>query len=231
MGFKKDTEDLTGRVFGHWTAIRLDTESSSGKTCWVVKCSCGKESSLSSTELRTGRSRSCKCLGFADLTGKIFGTRTVIRRAANNKFRARMWLCRCACGVEGEVRASSLLSGTGDLCSKCANLEWGRSSKTHGMLIGSQANPSLQRAYFIKKKYGLTLEKYKSMEDSQKGVCAICLGPPGKKPLHVDHCHTSKEVRGLLCSTCNMAIGLFKDSPDILRAAASYLDRSTTNLS
>lgn len=65
--------------------------------------------------------------------------------------------------------------------------------------------------YNLRKNYGLTSEQYVQMLDDQKGVCAICANPPpeGKK-LHVDHNHTTGEVRRLLCSRCNGALGWFE---------------------
>lgn len=63
----------------------------------------------------------------------------------------------------------------------------------------------------------------------QGGVCAICLGPPAEGDrgdrLHVDHDHVTGEVRGLLCSHCNTALGKFRDDPARLRRAAEYLER------
>ena len=69
------------------------------------------------------------------------------------------------------------------------------------------------------------------MVEAQQGVCRICLQPPtgGKNSsarLNVDHDHQTGLVRGLLCTNCNTAIGLMKDSPDRLRAAAMYLMKS-----
>lgn len=59
----------------------------------------------------------------------------------------------------------------------------------------------------------------------QDGRCKIC----GQlKKLNVDHDHATGEVRGLLCHGCNVGIGFFRDSPELLRSAIDYLVRSTT---
>lgn len=59
----------------------------------------------------------------------------------------------------------------------------------------------------------------------QKGVCAIC-GVNDGKTLHLDHCHLFNYDRGLLCKSCNLALGLFNDDPARLRAALKYLKRT-----
>jgi Recombination endonuclease VII len=53
--------------------------------------------------------------------------------------------------------------------------------------------------------------------------CEICNQLPGKRALHLDHCHLTGVFRGWLCSECNFGIGKFKDSSDLLIAAARYL--------
>lgn len=77
------------------------------------------------------------------------------------------------------------------------------------------------------RKYGITMADFDALLESQGGVCAICKGNhngPGAR-FHVDHCHNSAKVRGLLCGRCNTAIGLLQDSPEIADAAAAYLRR------
>ena len=74
-------------------------------------------------------------------------------------------------------------------------------------------------------KYGLTPEAYIKMYESQDGKCAICgLEPTTQRGLHIDHCHETNIVRGLLCHSCNIAIGNFKDSKDLLIKAINYLE-------
>jgi Autographiviridae endonuclease VII len=79
------------------------------------------------------------------------------------------------------------------------------------------------RKSHLKRKYGLTVEQYEAMLDAQGGVCFICRETPGDLPLHVDHDHTTGDVRGLLCIRCNNALGLFQESPALFQAAADYL--------
>jgi hypothetical protein len=71
--------------------------------------------------------------------------------------------------------------------------------------------------------FGITLEQYKDMLSLQNGLCAICGKSPEK--LVVDHSHETGKVRGLLCSNCNVGLGLFGDSQEILNSAADYLEK------
>lgn len=76
----------------------------------------------------------------------------------------------------------------------------------------------------LRKRYGISLEDYRRVELEQDGKCAVCRRPPnGHGALHVDHDHDSGHVRGLLCFSCNYAIGAFKDSPTMLQRAIDYL--------
>ena len=60
----------------------------------------------------------------------------------------------------------------------------------------------------------------------QDNKCFICGYEFGqvKGDTYVDHCHTTKIVRGLLCQNCNSAIGYARDNPDILIKASKYVD-------
>lgn len=78
-----------------------------------------------------------------------------------------------------------------------------------------------RRSRYYEQTYGLTLPELDEMKESQDGKCAICLVEPERSV--VDHCHDTGKVRGILCDTCNRAIGLLKDDPEILISAARYL--------
>lgn len=78
------------------------------------------------------------------------------------------------------------------------------------------------------KKKGLTIEQYEKMYLDQDGCCKICrrLSVEFKRALHVDHCHETGKVRGLLCHNCNHLIGNAYDSIIILESAIRYLAES-----
>lgn len=78
------------------------------------------------------------------------------------------------------------------------------------------------RKWHLKDKYGITPEQYEEMLERQGGGCAICGKPPGDIALHVDHCHETGRVRGLLCFSCNAGLGQFKHDPGLLEAAMTY---------
>jgi hypothetical protein len=85
------------------------------------------------------------------------------------------------------------------------------------------ANPDRRRAYQLKK-YGLSLADYRAILDRQDGKCAICRDDlKGDKNTHVDHCHSTGVVRGVLCNRCNLAVGMLRNSSTIALAAARYL--------
>lgn len=84
-----------------------------------------------------------------------------------------------------------------------------------------------RRRQLLRKHYGITLEDYDDLMDKQANGCAIC-GEPCKsgKYLAVDHDHETGEVRGLLCASHNVGLGMFGDDPVLLAAAIEYLKRA-----
>ncbi len=78
-----------------------------------------------------------------------------------------------------------------------------------------------QKSYDLNRHYGITEEVYSLIKDNQNSKCKIC---KEESLLVVDHNHYTGEVRGLLCRNCNSALGLFKDSKEILLNAFDYLE-------
>jgi hypothetical protein len=84
-------------------------------------------------------------------------------------------------------------------------------------------SPSLaveRRARRQARRYGLTLADIEQMMQDQGGTCALC---PSTGPFDIDHDHATDRVRGLLCRSCNLLIGLSGDDPEHLMRAIAYL--------
>lgn len=81
-----------------------------------------------------------------------------------------------------------------------------------------------KRAHSLKTLYGMTVEEWEILFDSQDRSCAICSTTEfGKRRPNVDHCHNSTRVRGILCNKCNQGLGLFNDDPELLKKASKYI--------
>ena len=69
----------------------------------------------------------------------------------------------------------------------------------------------------------INIEDYRAAIARAKNRCEICGTKPKGRRLAIDHCHTTGKFRGVLCSYCNTAIGLLKDSPKLAEKASEYL--------
>lgn len=77
------------------------------------------------------------------------------------------------------------------------------------------------------RKYGLTGDSYTKLLEQQEYRCAICKSQNlNSRDFHVDHCHKSGIVRGILCHHCNLLLGHAKDDIIILESAIKYLKES-----
>ena len=126
------------------------------------------------------------------------------------------------CGVEKELIEFGNYTYKGQprkraTCKSCKNEQ---QSKRY-----SEA-PEVHREYLYKKKYGISIQEYDELLAAQGGCCKICGTdtPNGQGRFVIDHNHTTGEIRGLLCSTCNTGLGNFFDNPQFLKNAATYLE-------
>jgi hypothetical protein len=79
----------------------------------------------------------------------------------------------------------------------------------------------------LRRKYGISFEQYIQMLANQANRCAICKRDfDDDLKICVDHCHSTRKVRMLLCDACNKGIGTFSENPQWLRQAAEYLERT-----
>jgi hypothetical protein len=132
------------------------------------------------------------------------------RAAAGKQVRDLSWVpegfrwcptCERAVPVEDYARNSAVPSGFGARCKLCHNA-------------------ASKEAYWLRQ-YGMSRESVDEIGAKQSNRCALCAEP---EPGHLDHDHVNGGVRALLCQRCNFALGLLRDDPDLMRAAADYVE-------
>ena len=142
------------------------------------------------------------------------------------------------CGVEYDLnkfhKDSSKKDGLYKSCKICANSKakayreanpFKVKAKNKAYREANHADPLKARDRHLRHKFGITYDHYLEILEAQNGRCAICGTnvPSGKGAFHVDHCHDSGKIRGLLCHHCNVGLGHFKDSVSYLSSAIHYL--------
>jgi hypothetical protein len=133
------------------------------------------------------------------------------RRAQGRVVRGLSWVpagfrwcpsCEQAVALAQYARNSRTASGYGSRCRGCAN--------------------AASKAGYFYRTYGLTQGQLAALREAQADACGIC-GEPS--PQHLDHDHSTGTIRQFLCQRCNHGLGLLKDDPAVLRAAAEYVEK------
>lgn len=143
-----------------------------------------------------------------------------------------MALCKCGCGKHTKIPSHDYIKG-----------HWKAQQKknAHGTNMGyrfgcrcdacQQARLEYGQNNNLLRRYGVTRQFVLDLFQKQAGRCAICKEPiedyfTKKKSTHLDHDHVTGRVRGILCNKCNFGLGIFRDSPELLRAAANYIEKN-----
>ena len=109
------------------------------------------------------------------------------------------------------------INGYSSYCKACSKNQW-KEFKTN--------NPRISRTRNLKNLYKMSDADYNKMLIDQDNKCKICMSSDtGKrhKHFHVDHCHISGKIRGLLCHKCNTGIGLLQTNVKVLQNAIKYI--------
>jgi Recombination endonuclease VII len=88
------------------------------------------------------------------------------------------------------------------------------------------ANREKRSAAERARRYGFSLEQWEALYHAQGGCCALCrvdLSSLSARAVHVDHCHTTNKVRGILCHDCNTSIGKLGDTPESIMRVYQYV--------
>lgn len=177
---------LNGLIFGQWTVLSYNKESTKIGIMWNCQCSCGNTAVVASADLTNGKSTRCRDCGYSEVSKK------------NRKYTATDKYCPW-CKVYKPLESFHLdnkrKSRKSAYCKSCYTIV----------------------------RYNLTVDKYNALLAAQNGLCAIA--GCSNKPTDIDHDHSccsgayscGKCVRGLLCRSCNLALGLIND--DIVKVA------------
>lgn len=142
-----------------------------------------------------------------------------------------------ACAACGEVKPRSEFGVTQGALGPRSRSYCGQCSSAKAMAWRDR-NSDRARDSYLRRQYGITLDKYRELLTQQNGVCAICgklpgetrpdqgrsQGRPVRPLLAVDHDHATGKVRGLLCLPCNRGIGFLEDDIETVRSALKYLE-------
>ena len=121
--------DLTGQRFGRLTVIKDNGKrGKDGTIMWLCKCDCGNTKNVRTSNLTSGKTKSCGCLKRELVSeqktklipsGTVFGELTVIKRIGTTNWKGNrnaLYLCKCSCGEETEVARNNLIKGNTTSC-------------------------------------------------------------------------------------------------------------------
>lgn len=122
--------------------------------------------------------------------------------------------------------------GLKHVCKECDNTRKISWEKVNTPKIKSKNRRQQLRRYWPTSTGAEASKNYQQLFELQLGKCFICKRHQSEfnQLLSVDHNHITGEVRGLLCSDCNVGLGCFKDNPTLLNDAANYLRRNSSSL-
>lgn len=186
----------------------LSSKATDRLQSWCKECA--KKNSLEWEKVHLEKRKAAKCK-----TGKVWEVKNRKRRKAQ----AKQWKLLNPEKVKAQKRRSYPR-----YYAKNNDLIKARRRKAYRKIKNSKKWKKHRREKHLLQAYGLTLVKIQAMHKKQRGKCAICR--KRLKKFHVDHCHRSGKVRGLLCLKCNFGIGMFFDCVKNLGSAIKYLRRN-----
>lgn len=122
------------------------------------------------------------------------------------------------------------------ICTSLRNKEWFANNKQkHAATCASWYSKNKEKAnksgtdWHYRSNYGISYEDFILLAGKQQNKCAICsttivFSGRGANRAVMDHCHTTGNIRGVLCSSCNQGIGLLREDIDILKGSILYLE-------
>lgn len=136
---------------------------------------------------------------------------------------------QCISQYNKDKRLRSGLQSRCRICMKAQNTEWRQDNQEYNQQRVRDyyaTHKEQRRAYYVARHYNLSIEQWDVLYHAQGGCCALCrvdLNSLPAKSVHVDHCHATNKVRGILCSGCNTSLGKLGDTPESIMRVYYYL--------
>lgn len=135
----------------------------------------------------------------------------------------RKWCTKCR-----EIKAVAEFRVTGakvrSTCRPCdaaQSAEWRERNPGYGTDYMRRVRD--ERGYARRARFGLTPADVRAMLEAQHGRCGICDESVTPEGINIDHCHSTGRIRAILCRSCNLGLGFFKDDPARMERAAEYI--------
>lgn len=217
-------QDLTGKTFGKLAVLNFARTVTGGKIIdrWKCRCACGHTRLISTENIERSIARPCKWCsdGYDEIEIGL------LNEAFKSSPDKKCPVCRELLPI---AQFPTFTTKSGRVKSKMRCTTCNSSSEKSYYAKLKIENPEEYKSILdgrrIRSRYGITPEQREEMRIRQNFRCAIC----GKdRPLHIDHCHSTNRVRGLLCGTCNRGIGMLNDDPEILAKAIVYINETKT---
>jgi hypothetical protein len=140
--------------------------------------------------------------------------------ARKRRIKTIKWCSKCEKykDVSAFGKNRSRHDGFSTYCTSCDNGGLRKEQKARALRRWQRSEANVKKARLSK--YGITQQDWDELAERQKHKCAICLR---LRKLHVDHDHDTGKVRSLLCSQCNVGIGMFGEDPKVISRARLYL--------
>lgn len=207
-----------GKLVTTSTTYQVHT-SGRNRTYVDVHCDCGTDKRVRPDSLKSGLTVGCGCKRGTSRASEYRAKPTI-----PSDICARALCCEPLSYLSyTPKRTDSVVYGEWFCDHSCAKAEAAvRKQKVRrdlGLDIRTVKNSRLL------KKYGITIEEWKVMLEAQNYQCKICGWPFGQAmgDKHTDHNHKTGKIRGILCSKCNTALGLFEDNVNIMASAIEYI--------
>jgi 5-methylcytosine-specific restriction endonuclease McrA len=178
---QRQFKNLRGKRFGRLTVIKLAGKDKHGSSLWQCLCDCTKQTTVVSTSLIKGHTKSCGCFHkerlsqskLKNLQGQRFGRLTVLELVGKNKPGRYSWHCLCDCGKTVTVTSSSLVQGKTKSCGCIRNEKTRQRNRKNSGLKSANWNPLLTAEHRIRRRLGLNqVRRQIFLRDNY--TCALC---------------------------------------------------------